>query len=106
MHAENAVLFQLSRATGTHREVASVAVRCCHAFAYKTLDNEFVTINRHPIAMRGWIQAESCNRRSRKAFNTTETELKLIAAAAIIGLSSNPKNGYSTPAAIGTPSAL
>ena len=33
----------------------------------------------------------------------TETELKLIAAAAIIGLSSNPNQGYSTPAAIGTP---
>jgi hypothetical protein len=31
--------------------------------------------------------------RSRKALPTTETELKLIAAAAIIGLSSNPKNG-------------
>jgi hypothetical protein len=34
----------------------------------------------------------------------TETELKLIAAAAIIGLSRIPKNGYNTPAAIGTPS--
>ena len=29
-----------------------------------------------------------------------------IAAAAIIGLRSNPKTGYRTPAAIGTPSAL
>ena len=33
----------------------------------------------------------------------TDTELNVIAALAIIGLSSNPKNGYSTPAAIGTP---
>ena len=44
--------------------------------------------------------------RSRSEFAITETELKLIAAAAIIGLSSNPKNGYSTPAATGTPRAL
>jgi len=31
--------------------------------------------------------------RSRNAFPTTETELKLIAAAAIMGLSRSPKNG-------------
>jgi len=36
----------------------------------------------------------------------TETELKLIAAAAIIGDNSIPKKGYSTPAAIGTPAVL
>jgi len=40
------------------------------------------------------------------AFVITDTELKLIAAAAIIGFSSNPKIGYRTPAASGTPSAL
>lgn len=45
-------------------------------------------------------------RRRRNALAITETELKLIAAAAIIGLRSTPKNGYSTPAAIGTPAAL
>jgi hypothetical protein len=44
--------------------------------------------------------------RSRKAFTTTETELELIAEAAIIGFKSKPKKGYSIPAAIGTPSAL
>ena len=44
--------------------------------------------------------------RSRKALLMTETELKLIAAPAMIGLSSKPKNGYSTPAATGIPSAL
>ena len=42
----------------------------------------------------------------RKALPTTDTELKLIATAAIIGDSSRPVNGYSTPAAIGTPIAL
>jgi hypothetical protein len=36
----------------------------------------------------------------------TETELKLIAAAAIIGLSRMPKKGYRAPAARGIPRAL
>jgi hypothetical protein len=37
---------------------------------------------------------------------TTDPELKLIAAAALIGRKKRPKNKYSTPVAIGTPSAL
>ena len=44
--------------------------------------------------------------RSRSEFVITDTELKLIAAAARIGLSSSPNTGYSTPAAIGTPIEL
>ena len=48
----------------------------------------------------------SATRRNRSAFVITDTELNVIAALAIIGLSTIPKNGYSTPAAIGTPSAL
>ncbi len=36
----------------------------------------------------------------------TDTELKLMAAAASIGDSRTPKNGYSTPAAAGTPKVL
>ncbi|MCO5333012.1 MAG: hypothetical protein M9893_03195 [Pyrinomonadaceae bacterium] len=39
----------------------------------------------------------------RRAFAMTETELKVIAALAIIGDSSNPKTGNNTPAAIGIP---
>ncbi len=35
----------------------------------------------------------TCARRNLKALVTTETELKLMAAAAIIGLSSRPKTG-------------
>lgn len=50
--------------------------------------------------------SHSSTLRSRKAFVMTDTELKVIAALAIIGLRSTPKNGYSTPAAIGTPSTL
>ncbi len=40
------------------------------------------------------------------AFTITETELKLIAAAAMTGDNKIPKNGYKTPAATGTPSEL
>ena len=40
------------------------------------------------------------------AFMITETELKLIAVAAIIGLRRIPKKGYRIPAATGTPSRL
>ncbi len=39
-------------------------------------------------------------------FTITETELKLIATAAIIGDNRIPKKGYKTPAAIGIPSTL
>ncbi len=44
---------------------------------------------------------------NRNAFATTETELKLMAAAAIIGLSNKCSEiGYRSPAATGTPKAL
>jgi len=45
-------------------------------------------------------------RRSRSALLMTEMEERLIARAAISGLNNQPVNGYSTPAAIGMPSAL
>src|SRR5690606_38767810 len=44
--------------------------------------------------------------RSRNALAITEAELRLIASAAIIGDSSQPVTGYSTPAASGMPRAL
>lgn len=44
--------------------------------------------------------------RSLKAFPTTQTELKLIAKPAIIGLKSSPNAGYSAPAAMGMPITL
>src|SRR5262249_48650878 len=46
----------------------------------------------------------SFTRRRRSEFPITDTELPLIAALAMIGLSKRPNTGYSTPAAIGTPS--
>jgi DNA-binding PadR family transcriptional regulator len=44
--------------------------------------------------------------RSLSALVMTDAELRLIASAAIIGDSSQPVRGYSTPAASGIPSAL
>jgi hypothetical protein len=44
--------------------------------------------------------------RSLRELAITETELKLMAAAAIIGFSRSPNAGKNTPAASGTPVAL
>jgi len=49
---------------------------------------------------------QSASFRSRKALLMTDTELKVMAALAIIGLSRIPSTGYSAPAARGIPSAL
>ena len=48
----------------------------------------------------------NCTRLSLSELVITETELKLIATAAIIGDKRMPKNGYNTPAAIGIPAVL
>lgn len=44
--------------------------------------------------------------RNRKAFPITDTELKLMASAAIIGDNKIPNAGYKIPAAIGIPIVL
>ena len=44
--------------------------------------------------------------RNLNAFAITDTELKLMAKAAIIGESKIPKKGNKTPAAIGIPKVL
>jgi len=44
--------------------------------------------------------------RKRSALVITDTELKLIAVAAIIGDNKMPKTGYKIPAATGTPAEL
>ena len=61
-----------------------------------------------PRKRRGerWRWHQSFIVRSRSALLITETELRLMAAPAIIGLSSKPKKGYSRPAATGMPRAL
>jgi hypothetical protein len=47
----------------------------------------------HDTSIRRRAARHSVTRRRRNALPITDTELKLIAAAAIIGLSSNPTNG-------------
>ena len=54
----------------------------------------------------GIVQAFSRTRPSRSAFPITDTDERLIASAAMMGESSMPDRGYSTPAATGTPAAL
>src|SRR5271156_2050740 len=56
--------------------------------------------------LKFFADAYNANRRSRSAFEITETELNVIAALAIAGLSKMPKNGYKIPAASGTPTTL
>src|SRR5690606_1180943 len=57
----------------------------------------------HIMSSQGWLAPP---RPSRKALVITDTELRLMASAASIGLSSRPNVGYRTPAATGTPMAL
>jgi hypothetical protein len=52
------------------------------------------------------VAAALAGARSRRALVITETELKAIAALAIIGLKTMPNAGYRTPAATGTPMKL
>ena len=68
-----------------------------------------------PSIPRGWRPSpisprmsgiHSDTRLNRSALPMTETELNVIAALAIIGLSSSPNQGYRMPAAIGTPATL
>lgn len=49
---------------------------------------------------------EGLNRFNRKAFSKTDTELKVIAAAAIIGFNNGPPNRYRIPIANGIPATL
>lgn len=58
------------------------------------------------IARQNRTRGHSFCARSLKALPITLTEDRDIAAAAMIGESSNPKNGYKMPAAIGMPAVL
>src|SRR5688572_27479841 len=62
--------------------------------------------HRHQYTLAHPEQPHSSARLNLSAFPMTDTELKLIAAAAIMGERSNPNTGYSTPAATGTPAVL
>ena len=56
--------------------------------------------------LAGERSAQSRALRNRSALAMTVTELKLMAALAIMGESTMPKKGNRTPAASGTPAAL
>ena len=58
------------------------------------------------VGCRDWSTESTPVRRRRNALPITDTELKLIASAAISGDNSQPVIGYNTPAAIGMPNAL
>lgn len=60
---------------------------------------------KHPLNIRAIIHY-ILTPLNRKEFAITDTELKLMAAAAIIGESKIPKTGNRTPAATGTPNVL
>lgn len=55
--------------------------------------DQSIVQRRESIVLESRDEAHTRADRSRSAFAMTETELKLIAAAAIIGLSRMPKNG-------------
>lgn len=61
---------------------------------------------RDAAGLGGLADVHSLTRFSRSALPTTLTDDRAIAAAAMIGDSRMPKNGYNTPAATGTPAAL
>jgi hypothetical protein len=89
-------------------------VRRCNMAVNQTVIDRFQT---YAMALRTnfnapldtgivWHGSYSVTFFSLSAFVMTDVELKLIAAAAIMGERRMPKNGYKTPAAIGTPAEL
>jgi hypothetical protein len=72
----------------------------------KDWSDEKQLVQSHPTMIDVTRTIHSFVFRSLSALAITETELKLIAAAAIIGFKSRPNAGKSTPAASGTPTTL
>jgi hypothetical protein len=64
------------------------------------------TVTTHLAVIKHLLYTFSFCRRSLRELETTDTELKAMAAEAMIGLSRIPKKGYKMPAAIGIPRAL
>ena len=60
----------------------------------------------HRFRLHRHVYYFNLNRLSLKEFETTETELMDMAAAAKTGFSNMPKKGYRTPAAMGIPMTL
>jgi hypothetical protein len=68
------------------------------------ISNVFYVIAGDSATLRGPVPEDAFL--NLNALVITDTELRLIASAAIIGDRSCPVSGYSTPAAKGMPSAL
>jgi len=85
---------------------ATAAAAVCGAIGQRLRASATPMPAHSPCATMSMRQRASAALRSRSALPTTDAELRLIASAAIIGDSSQPVNGYSSPAARGTPSAL
>ena len=60
---------------------------------FAPLSEEFLKLPSDTVRSRNSITGQSDARRSRSALPMTDTELRLIAAAAIIGFSNTPKSG-------------
>jgi hypothetical protein len=95
--------------TGVTGGIDVSAIRTCYwrALASSPSRSMQPSMLRHPFKKPPPMPAAQILAfRNRNAFEMTDAELRLIANAAIIGDSSHPVNGYNTPAAKGTPSAL
>ena len=62
--------------------------------------------NKPPVSPAGMPRRYRSSRRNLSALEITDTDDRLMAAAAIIGDSSHQVSGYMMPAATGTPAAL
>ena len=66
----------------------------------------FSSFHKQRFTFPARIRFYSFAARKRSALLMTDTELKLMAAAAMIGLNKIPNLGYRMPAAMGTPTEL
>src|SRR5438045_3611089 len=87
--------------SSTPTALRSAVVPCPLFFAARFIDRVVSIIDVELGARHAGV-----NRRRRRLFDTTLTELNAIAALARIGLRRMPKNGYSAPAATGMPTTL
>lgn len=97
--------------SGLYQNHAPEAIAPTQLISKSTTKEQQIRIGRRLTYMLGLTSADPASfqrstLRSRSAFAITETELKLMAAAAKIGLSSQPNTGYKAPAASGTPIVL
>ena len=106
-----AALEELTIAASTDEIMQEASALCIESIEEKAMYSGLLIRRSQVRILPGALQRrdqDSFTLRSRRALAITETLLKLIAAAAIMGFKSAevPKIGTSTPAATGTPSRL